>query len=95
MTTINGPYVVDWLSSALLTGQQPQGAAARRQADLQTFLDTSAAIANTFASISQNQVQGMGNLAAQAAVDRLKAATKAKLAEIDKLAAEFKINKKA
>jgi hypothetical protein len=95
MTTINGPYVVDWLSSSLLKVLQPQDATSKRQADLQAFFDTSAATADAFAGISQNQIQGMGSLAAQAAIDRLNAATKTKLAETDKLIAEFKIDKKA
>jgi hypothetical protein len=91
MTVINGPYVADWLRSSLLAGLKPQDAAGRRQADVENSIGLSSAIANRFANISQNQAFGMGNIAAKAAIARIRAATKTKFAEADKLAAQFKI----
>jgi hypothetical protein len=92
MTVIsNGPYVADWLRGSLLAGLKPQDAAGRRQADVENSIGLNSAIANRFANISQNQSFGTGNLAAKAAIARIRAATAAKFAEADKLAAQFKI----
>ena len=93
MTSIN-PYAVDLLTQAFAR-YQAQDARTRQRADIQNFLDTSATIANTFASISQNQIAGAGSLAAQSAINRIRAAAKAKLGQAADLAAKFKIDVKA
>jgi hypothetical protein len=91
MTIVSNQYVVGWLRQAVTNTAQFQDPSLRGKADIQNSLDIGTAIANRFANISQNQTFGMGNLSAKAAIARIRAATKAKFAEADKLAAQFKI----
>jgi hypothetical protein len=78
MTTISG--AVSWLPQ---TWAQ-QDAASSRAADIQDFLDTSAAFSNGLASISQMRMKALGDLAARAAISRVQAATEKKHAALAK-----------
>jgi DNA-binding phage protein len=59
--------------------QEAEGWRARRQAMVQDTLDTSDAANSIFATAATDKIQGMAKLAAQAAINRIKKAAKAKM----------------
>lgn len=63
----------NWISQNLDPTSQSQGLGLPNSAALQDFLDTTAALADTFASAQQNQFQGLAVLAIQGASARVKA----------------------
>lgn len=94
MTSISSYSAATWLPSAVTA--QSQGATnwisenldssgslgLPHSAALQDFLDTTSAVADTFAGAQQNQAQGLAALAIQAATARIKAELGTKIDEL-------------
>ncbi len=73
MTTISGSLGASlWLADAWAS-LQSSGQSSSTGPSIQDFLDQDAALADAFATISQNATTGFASLAAQAAQDRVQA----------------------
>ena|SRR2546423_14776566 len=73
------PDANNWISQNL----DPSGALGLpRSAALQDFIDTTSAVANTFATAQQDQAQGLAELAVRAATNRIKTELGRKIAEL-------------
>jgi hypothetical protein len=94
MTIISSSSAATWLPSVIAQQSQdannwisqnldPSGALGLpHSAALQDFIDTTTAVANTFASAQQNQAQSLAALAVQAATNRIKSEFGRKIAEL-------------
>src|SRR2546430_498115 len=95
MSSISSYSAATWLPSALTAQQSPDannwisqnldpsGALGLpHSAALQDFIDTTPAVADTFATAQQNRAQGLAALAIQAATSRIKGELGSKIAEL-------------
>lgn len=77
---LEGAYIniknssADWLESAYASGQSSNSVGS-----VGSYLKSSAGVADLFAAVSQNQISGLGDLAARAAAQRMDAETQKKL----------------
>jgi hypothetical protein len=94
MTIISSSSAATWLPSVVAQQSQDAnnwisqnldpsgGLGLPHSAALQDFIDTTTAVANTFATAQQNQAQGLAALAVQAATNRIKSEFGRKIAEL-------------
>jgi hypothetical protein len=91
MSVVGVTNAIDWVSSAWASIQSESGTglpildALSSDGSLPDGLsvDEGAALADTLASIQINQVQGMGTIAGQVALDRISSAIKNKYSSVD------------
>ena len=94
MTIVSSSSAATWLPSVIAQQSQDTsnwisrnldssgGLGLPHSAAVQDFIDTTSAVANTFAAAQQNQAQGLAELAVRAGTNRLKTELGRKIAEL-------------